>query len=385
MLQLAALEAREKNGKAMVAWLQQAIDKHPTVLEPRLMLARYYLASGQADQVTPLFVSLNELQRRSRPVLELTALAQLAGQEPSTAQATLEQLIASNPNTAHYHYLLAVAAGGAGDQKKVREELSQAHQLNNKHILTLVALARLALAEQADKDFEQYLETLVQLAPDAPDVLRLRAIAAQRAGNTAEALALATRAFAASPTTQTLLELVAYQKLAGQNDEAKQSLQQWIAEHPNDVAVRLTLANDLQIDNDLQGAQAQYTAVVAVDPDNVTALNNLAWNLRLEDPGLALEYIRRAAQAAPDRAEVLDTLALIEHLNGEHRLAYRNVQRALAVAPGHPSMRYHKAMIEATLGEKQKAIITLEALLANGAGEFPERVEAKILLDSLRG
>ena len=385
LLQLATLEASEKNEAAMVAWLQQAIEKHPTVLKSRLMLARYYLSSGQADQVTQLFVSLNDLQRLSRPVLELTALAQLSGQQHSIAGGTLDQLIASNPNTAHYRYLLAIAAGGAGNQKKVREELLQAHRLDNQHIPTLVALARLSLSEQVLDDFEQYLETLLQLAPDTTDVLRLSAIAAQRAGNTVEALTLAKRAFAASPGTQTLLEKVGYQKLAEQSDAAKKSLQAWIAGHPNDVAARLALANDLQIANDLESAQIQYTAVVTVDPDNVTALNNLAWNLRLEDPALALEYIRRAAQAAPERAEVLDTLALIEHLNGQHRLAYRNVQRALTTAPDNLSMRYHKAMIEAALGEKQKAITALGALLVEGSGDFPERAEAESLLASLRG
>jgi putative PEP-CTERM system TPR-repeat lipoprotein len=383
LLQLAALEAREQNEEAMVAWLQQAIKKHPAVLEPRLMLARYYLGSGQADQVAPLFADLDDMQRRSRPVLEMTALAQLAGQQHAVAHATLDQLIASNPDTAHYHYLLAMAAGGEGDQRKAKTELLQAHQLDGNHVPTLVALARLSLVEQAPEQFEQYLDTLLTLAPEAPDVLRLQAIAAQRAGDTDEALAHATRAYTASPGTQTLLELVGYQKLAGQDEEARKSLQQWIGEHPEDVAVRLALANDLQVENNLEGAQAQYTAVVKLDPDNVMALNNLAWNLRLEDPAKALDYIRRAAQAAPERAEVLDTLAVIEHLNGENRLAHRNIQRALAAAPDNLSMRYHKAMIEAALGEKEQAATALESLLAEG--EFPERAEAEKLLASLRG
>ena len=137
--------------------------------------------------------------------------------------------------------------------------------------------------------------------------------------------------------------------------------------------------------DDVAGAEVEYLAVIETDPDNVVALNNLAWNLRLEEPRQALQYIRRAAQAAPERPEVLDTLAVIEHLNGESRAAYRNIERALKGAPQNPSMRYHKAMIGAALGEEDQAIALLEELLADEATEFPERAEAEALLDTLKG
>ncbi len=385
LLQLAMLEAREEDEASMVAWLQRAINEHPSVLEPRLMLARYYLASGRADQVAPLFADLDELQRQSRPVLEITALAQLTGREYGIAQTSLEQLIAANPDTAHYHYLLAMAASGAGDGAKARRELEEAYRLDNNHVPARVALARLALAERRPDEFDRHLAALVALAPDSQEVLRLRAIQARRADETAAAVDFASRAHAANPSSQTLLELAAYQKAAGLGDEAGRLVREWIEAHPDDVTVRLALANDLMLAKDVAGAQVQYEAVIEQDPDNVTALNNLAWNLRNEDRERALAYIRRAAQAAPDRPEVLDTLAVIEHLNGENRVAYRNIERALAGAPDNPSMRYHKAMIGAALGEKAEAIALLEALLAEDTPGFAEQAEAERLLDTLRG
>jgi putative PEP-CTERM system TPR-repeat lipoprotein len=385
LLRLAMLEAREQDEAAMVAWLQRAIEQHPAVLEPRLMLARYYLASGRADQVAPLFADLDELQRQSRAVLEITALAQLTGREHGIAQTSLEQLIAANPETAHYHYLLAMAASGAGDGAKARRELEEAHRLDNNHVPSRVALARLALAEQRPDEFDRHLAALVELAPESQEVLRLQAIQARRAGEPAEAVEFASRAHAARPSSQTLLELAAYQKAAGLESEADRLVRQWIDAHPDDIPARLALANDLLLANDPAGAQAQYEAVIERDPDNVTALNNLAWNLRMQDREQALAYIRRAAQAAPDRPEVLDTLAVIEHLNGENRVAYRNIERALAGAPDNPSMRYHKAMIGAALGEKEEAIALLEALLAEDGPAFAEKADAKRLLTALKG
>ncbi|MEJ2532680.1 MAG: PEP-CTERM system TPR-repeat protein PrsT [Halioglobus sp.] len=383
LVQLARLEAREGNEEAMVSLLQQAVNAHPAALEPRLILARYYLSAGKPDQVAPLFATLSELQRQAPPVLELTALAQLSQREHGSARLTLEQLLEASPETAQYHYLLARAAGGAGDQARMAKELLRAIELDPAHVPSLTALARLAMVEQAHADFDRYLETLIELAPDTADVLRLQAYAARRDGDVAAASDLAQRAFAARPSSQTVLELAAYRKAAGEQDQAHKLLQNWLSENPGDMAVRLSLANDLLLANDTVGANAEYEAVLELDADNVTALNNLAWTLRLDDRKRALDYIRRAARVAPERAEVLDTLAVIEHLNGEYLRAHRNIQRALAAAPGNPTMRYHQAMIEAALGERDQAVATLEALLGEDAASFPERSEAEQLLEDL--
>lgn len=385
LMQLAQLEAKENNEAAMVANLEQAMAGHPTALPPRVALARYYIGSGKPQLVPPLFTTLDEMQQQSSQVRELLALAQLSDQQHADARVTLEKLIASNPDTAAYHYLLAVAAGNSGDSATAKQELLEAQRLDENHLPTLLALARLALAEQDSAKFNQYLATLTALAPDSPDVLHLRAAAAQREGNSTEAAELAEQVFKAVPTTQTLLELAAYQKVAGNNAGAHTLLQQWVVDHPADTAARLAVASELQTENQVAAAVTEYQTVIEQDPDNVIALNNLAWNLRLEDPIRSLEYIRRAASLAPERAEVLDTLAVIEYLNGDYERAQRNINRALAHMPDNGSMLYHSAMIQAKLGHDNKAVAILKRLIKESVEEFPERAEAEQLLKDLNG
>ncbi len=385
LLQLSALEAKEENAAAMVVWLNQAMQAHPAVLEPRLRLAGYYMISGSPDKVEPLFAKLTALQRRSPRVLEFTALAQLARRDNDNALVTLQQLVDANPASAQAHYLLAMGASEVGDQQKAKQELLEAIQRDAKHVLSLLGLARIAKGEGEQKLFEQYLATLVELAPDAPDVLRLRALLAQSKGNEVEALVLSQRAFKAAPSTQTVLELTALQKAAGRKEAARTTLQQWIKDHPKDVDTRLFLANDLALENDRTGAQAQYLAVLQQAPGSITALNNLAWNLRLENPQQALEYIRRASNLVPDQPDLLDTLAVIESLNGDHKSAQTTIQRALAARPGDLSMRYHEAMIAAARGDNAQAIAALEDLVTKDADEFPERADAAALLKKLKG
>ncbi len=385
LMQLAAIEAREKNAEAMVARLKRAIEAHPTALEPRLRLAGYYIGTGSPDKVAPLFAPLEELQRRSPSVLELTGLAQLAQQENASALATFQQLVDARPNAAQNHFLLAMAAGKTGDEKKARQELAEALRLDANHVPALLALARLAVSDGEKEQFAQYLATLVKLAPEAPDVLRLQALSEAQNGNAAEAMVLAQRVFTLAPTTQAVLELASYQMAAGNDGDARVSLQQWIKDHPNDVAVRLALASNLEHGMNVPGAQAQYLAVLELQPDNISALNNLAWSLRIENPKKALEYVQRASKLAPDMPAVLDTLAVVEYHNGDHQSARLHIQKALAGAPDNASMLYHQAMIDAALGEKDKAIAVLQEVLARDAADFPERAEAEKLLKTLTG
>jgi len=385
LMQLAAIEARDKNADGMVARLKRAMEAHPTALEPRLRLAGFYIATGSPDRVAPLFASLDELQRRSPSVLELTGLAQLAQQENASALATFQQLVEAMPTSAQSHFLLAMAAGKTDDEEQAREELAEAHRLDPDHVPALLALARVAVSDGEKQRFAQYLAALVKLAPNAPDVVRLQALSEAQNENAAEALVLAQRVFTLAPTTQSLLELTSYQLAAGKKGDVRVTLQQWINDHPNDVAVRLALASDLERGMNAPGAQAQYLAVLELQPDNISALNNLAWGMRLENPKKALEYVQRAVKIAPDMPAVLDTLAVVEYHNGDHQSARLHIQKALAGAPDNASMLYHQAMIDAALGEKDKAITVLQEVLARDAADFPERAEAEKLLKTLTG
>jgi putative PEP-CTERM system TPR-repeat lipoprotein len=383
LLQLAYLDIREGNPTAMITRLEQAIESHPTAIAPRIFLGRYYLGTGQAEKIASVFASLDEKQRQSPEVLDLQAAAQLSGKDYLKAQNTLEQLITLTPQTASFHHAQAKAAAGLGDKERVKEELRNAVALDPNYLPSLIALAKMAQTEGNANEFQGYVQKLTELAPDTPEVLRLRAAAAFSGGNKAEAVQLSSLAFTTAPNTQSMQDLAAYQFAAGDAEGAHKLMLKWVQEHPEDVSARLTLADYLISNNRAEDAKNQYMEILDIAPDNILALNNLAWHTRMENPSQALEYSRRAAKLAPEDARILDTLAVLEYLNGDNRRAHRNIQRALANAPENLSMLYHRAMIEAALGEKASAVAILEKLLAEGNPDFPERAEAELLLKSL--
>lgn len=382
LVQLALLDAMEGDENALVANLEQAASAAPTALEPRLLLARYYVGKGRPEKVAPLFTNLDPLQQKSPAVLRILAMAQLSNKDPSAAQFTLEQLLASAPDSAQVHHMMAMAAEGAGDIKRVREELELAVALDENYVPSRIALARLALANQSTEEFERHLEKLEALAPQNPEVLLLQATAEAGRGNSETALRFATEAFERAPSTTTLITMANYQEAAGTPEAARNSYGEWLKEHPDDAAVNMAYANSLQIVERFADAEVQYVAALKVEPNNPIALNNLAWINREKNPARALEYARNASELAPKSPDILDTLAVVEYFNEDYERAQRSIERALKASPTNPSLLYHSAMIAAAQGDKAAARATLDKLLATGTN-FPEIDDARALQSQL--
>lgn len=381
-IQLAMLDAREGKEQAMLGHLEKALSADPTGIQPRLLLARYYLGKGRPQQVAPLFANLDKNQQQSPAVLRLMARAQLSTRDSSAAQFTLEQLLASTPDSAPDRHMMAMAAAGSGDKERAEQELRLALELDENYLPSRIALARVALANGSSEEFEQHLAKLKTLAPDDPDVLLLEAAASNSKGDTNAAISLADKAFQLAPATTTAVTLANYKEAAGDLDGALEVYSKWLKEHPTDVAARMSVANTLQKHLKDDEASLHYEEVLKANADNAVALNNQAWILREQNPEKALEYARRASTLAPESGEVLDTLAVIEYLHEDYKRAARTIERALRVSPNNPSIIYHGAMIAAANGDKGGARTTLSKLLGAGS-DFPEKEKAVALLAEL--
>ena len=118
-------------------------------------------------------------------------------------------------------------------------------------------------------------------------------------------------------------------------------------------------------------------------PDDVVAMNNLAWAYRASNTARALELVEQALRAVPDNAAIQDTHAMILLENGDYDEALAVNQKTLDAAPESPQFRYHRAQILAAAGRSAEALTLLDALLRGPA--FPEAPAATALAKQLRG
>jgi tetratricopeptide (TPR) repeat protein len=315
-------------------------------------------------------------------VLEVMALAQLAQKQYPGAKYGLEQLIEQQPDSAQAHFLLAHAYAGMGDRAGLRRELESTIELSPRNFAARLGLARLLLLEGEEEKLSEQLVVLNELSPDHPDVLRLKASLARAKGDQETASALLEEVFERSPSTDSMLSVARQEWAMGDQAAALELQEQWAEEHPDDLTASLALAGTYSQQDQVELAIAEYQQALKKDGQNVTALNGLAWHLRESQPARALKYAERAAKLAPDSVLVMDTLAVVLLNNGQLERARRTIARVYQKEPNAPTVRYHRAMIDAAAGDKSAAIEALQALLGEGR-DFTEKAEAQQLLAEL--
>jgi len=128
-------------------------------------------------------------------------------------------------------------------------------------------------------------------------------------------------------------------------------------------------------------AKARYITILQRHPRAAVASNNLAWIYAEEGRNLdeALELARTAAEALPDRPEVLDTLGWVYYRKEMAALAVGQFERSIAQDATNPIYHYHLALALAKNGDTIRARRAAEVALQLK----PDYVDARRLLDSL--
>jgi tetratricopeptide (TPR) repeat protein len=133
-------------------------------------------------------------------------------------------------------------------------------------------------------------------------------------------------------------------------------------------------------------AIAQYHAALVVDPENLIALNNLAYALaeRQQKPQEALALAQKAYRLA-QAPEIADTLGWVHHLLGDDESAARWLEKAVTDAPNAIDIRVHAAIVHAALNDVARARLELQAAekLDPRIGERPDvqALRARLKLD----
>ena len=158
------------------------------------------------------------------------------------------------------------------------------------------------------------------------------------------------------------------------------------ADAPADVRTEALMVKAALQDGsgDLEGAVKTFADVVEIDPQNVRALNNLAYILadRLDRAAEAVPYAEQLHENAGENANILDTVGWVYHKAGRTRQAEAALQDALRIAPDNLAARYHLGVVYADTNQKALAERAFrkvsEDAAAQGNKEYAERAEAAL-------
>jgi len=143
---------------------------------------------------------------------------------------------------------------------------------------------------------------------------------------------------------------------------AQKSLEEATTIDPGLMAVHLLLANEYEAQKEYDKAMERYRTILARNPDDVIALNNLAYALAVHkgQPAEAMGYAERAMTLTGGRSlEIADTLAWVQHLVGRDREAAQILDRVVKTAPARAEYRLHLAVVYAAIGMLKEAATEL--------------------------
>jgi len=380
---LARLAGEANEGARAVELLERARQHHPSALEPRLMLAAYYLDNGPLAKAVEVTQEAIKLAPENTVALGLQGQTELLSGHPADAARTFGALVAKGVKTPDLHARLAAAQLGTGKRDEARASFSRALELSEgKHAGALLGLGRLDIAAGKPEAARERVERLKTLYPASPAGPGLEGDMLFASRQPAAAVAAYQDALAKGGGADLVLKLSQARRAAGDETGGLQAMRDWLAQHPQDGAVRLGLASSLQASGARDAAVKEYELLVTQQPKNAVALNNLAWlYFESKDPRAA-DLAQRALAEAPENPAILDTVGWIRVQQGQVEQGVQLLRQAAEKAPREAEIRYHLGAALARSGDMARARQELEAAIA-GAGEAAWKAEAKRLLDLL--
>jgi tetratricopeptide (TPR) repeat protein len=150
---------------------------------------------------------------------------------------------------------------------------------------------------------------------------------------------------------------------------AEELLRRVLKHDESSAVVMMRLAVVLQTTGRSAEAATLYQRVLVLQPDNLVAVNNLAWILCEEQgrPADALELAQRGLTKKPDYVDLIDTRGMAYYRMGQLDLAVQDFNKCIRLypnyAPAITASYFHLGRCLADIGEKKQAFEQLNKAL----------------------
>ena len=346
-------------------------------------LARVALAQGDLTAAETALGRAIATQPRNPALAENAGLMLMQANQYGAALARFAQATQLEPDNATYWFNSARAQLALNQPLAARASLEKAEKAQPHWLPAISVLAQLDVREGRGQAALGRVDALLKDEPHNPGVLALKGLIEAALGQSEAAMVDISAAQRLRPSPQLAVQMYRL-KLAAHTRDPQRPLEQWLAHKPRDWQVRDVLGDYyLSVPKSLPQAVSEFRQVIAVAPNDILALNNLAWALnRLGNPKAAA-IAERAYHLAPQSPNVSDTLGWILARQGRSTAALPYLEHATQLSPQDPDMAYHYAYALAKAGQRTKARAVLTRALA-GKAAFASRQAAEGLLASLK-
>lgn len=383
LIGLADLLVATKAPRAEVgATLEKAVKGNSDSARARIALIRFHMQGQDSKSALSAAQQAQASFPEDLQILGLLGLAQQATGDTNQAIATFNKLAAAAPKSPEPLVRLAGAQLAAKDVPGAMQSLRRALEVNPNLVQVRQQLAALSLQQGKPDDALAEAKAVQKSFPKQAVgyLMEGDVYVAQKKWPAAERAYRETLKHEKSTGAATRLHAVLVQ--GGKANDANSFASNWLKENPKDTGFQLYLADRSLRSKDYANAAQQYKAVLAEQPKNAIALNNLAYAAgELGDPS-AIKYAEQALEIAPESAAIQDTLGWLLVEKGDAKRGVELLKKAAARAPNAAEVRLHLAKALIKTGDRSGARSELEAIVKLKQ-QTAARTEAEKLLATL--
>lgn len=342
--------AKQKQFNKALEQAEDLVKKYPNEKQPLVFLANAQFASGKIDMAESSLrkiIAIDKGDIESR--LKLADLLEKQPDKQNEALKLLDEIESIKPD---YQAIYLIKAAFFIKQKKFEQAQKTADKAREQ-------LPQSTIAEQIEGDiyfnqgkFDRSLEAYLKVYKSQP-------------GN--RLLFFITNLLSQQDRQQEAIDLL--------SNELKKA--------PDNLSLHYELATIYLNQGLYDQAKKHYLAVVDKKPDNVLALNNLAYIYAAEQSPEAMVYAQKAYKLAPDTPVVSDTYGYLLVKQGNLKEGLPLLERAAKLLPDNAEVQFHLAKAYFLKGDRALAAQLLNKI-AKSSQNFPEKAEMIKLLEQVK-
>lgn len=312
----------------------EVLDATPERLKNRAgyVLARNWALMANGDQNARKNVDTTLGAAKMPETLLQDAVLKLRGGNTAGARENLEQILKADPSDLRALSTLVQIYSGQKQSNAALDKIKQSVAQRPKELKLRLYLATWLLENNREAEGRQALEEAKLVAPGnpKPDML-----------------------------------MAGWDIQTGKLDAARQRLTKLVTGDTGNIDAHMMLGDIEDTAEHHTQAVQHYRRVLDLDPNNVRAMNNMAFNMALDPTMLddALKFGQRAKELAPQNPQIQDTLGWIYYRKEMYAQAAKELEAAHARMPS-PMVKYHLGQTYKHIGRSEEGGQLVAAALA---------------------
>ncbi len=353
---------------AAILQLEEAIKIRPDMINARELVARVYLAKGDAKALKAaedtIRLDPNNLQAH---LVRASSLLTTAG-DKDKAKEELAYITKAFPQNPEARYMVGALALQQKDYAKAAETFGALHKDNPKDLRGLVGVVETMARQNKMAEALKEMQQSVQAEPDRRDLQLAYASLLLSAEKYDDAIKIYQQLVDKDPkAAQLIYGLGEAYRRKGDLNAAIDAFRRVSQVAPNNAESLLQLGLLMEGTGKRDQAKPIYEQLLKIAPDNPIALNNLAYIKAEEGSDLdqALTMVQKALQKAPSSPDIADTLGWIYIKKNLSDDAVRVYKDLVAKDPANATFHYHFGMALLQKGDRPSAKKELETAIQN--------------------